>query len=167
MKTLWRAFKLVLPHRGVLALYLLTSTGLALCGTSPLLLVKTFLNRLEGKPPHDPVGRHIDAWLTHTFGAGDRYLWGLCGTALALWLCKAVFDYFNTYLASWLAQRLRMEAMQQVMQRLLTLDMPFFDKRKIGDLVSRMVSDGDNLRRTVKIFLDFLQHPFEVLVLAA
>jgi len=167
MKTLWRSFKLVLPHRGMLALYLCTAAGLAVFGGSPLLLVKTFLNRLEGKPPHDTVGRHVDAWLTNTFGPGDEYLWGLCSTALGLWLCKAVFDYCNTYLATWLAQRLRMEAMQQVMRRLLTLDQPYFDRHKIGDLVSRMVSDGDNLRRTVKIFLDFLQQPFQVAVLAA
>jgi len=167
MKTLWRACKLVLPHRAILGLYLFTAMGLALFGSSPLLLVKTFLNRLEGKTPQDTVGRHVDAWLTSTFGAGDRYLWGLCGTALALWLGKALFDYFNTYLATWLAQRLRMEAMQRVMHRLLTLDQPYFDKQKIGDLVSRMVSDGDNLRRTVKMFLDFVQQPFQVLVLAA
>jgi len=167
MRTLWRACKLILPHRGMLALYLFTSMGLAIFGSSPLLLVKTFLNRLEGKAPQDTLGRHVDAWLTNTFGAGDQYLWGLCGLALLFWLGKAIFDYFNTYLATWLAQRLRMEAMQRVMHRLLTLDQPYFDKQKIGDLVSRMVSDGDNLRRTVKMFLDFVQQPFQVLVLAA
>jgi subfamily B ATP-binding cassette protein MsbA len=167
VRNLWRAFKLVLPHRGVLILYVCTASGLALFGGAPLLLIKTFLNRLEGKPPHDPLSVHIDAWLTTCFGSGNGYLYGLCGVALALWFCKACFDFANTYVSSWLAQRLRMEAMERVMRRLLTLDQPYFDKHKIGDLTSRMVSDGDNLRRTVKTFLDFVQQPFIVVVLAS
>ncbi|MCY3018715.1 MAG: ABC transporter transmembrane domain-containing protein, partial [Planctomycetota bacterium] len=167
MKNLWRAFKLVLPHRGMMVWYMLTALALAVFGSAPLVLVKTFLNKLEGKPPTDHLGRYVDALLVSHVGAGDGYIYALCGAALALLFLKTVFDFLNTYLASWLAQRLRMEAMERVMTRLLTLDQPDFDRHMIGDLVSRMVSDGDNLRRTVKAFLDFLQQPFLVLALAA
>lgn len=167
MRNLWRAFKLVLPHRGMLVWYLLTALGLAVFGSAPLVLVKTFLNKLEGRPPGDRVGRYVDGVLTQYVGAGDGYIYALCGVALALLFLKTLFDFLNTYLASWLAQRLRMEAMERVMTRLLTLDQPYFDRHKIGDLVSRMVSDGDNLRRTVKALLDFLQQPFLVVALVA
>jgi ABC-type multidrug transport system fused ATPase/permease subunit len=52
-----------------------------------------------------------------------------------------------------------------MMRKLLTLDHPYFDKQNTGDLVSRMVSDGDNMRKCVKLFLDFMQQPFMVAAL--
>ena len=166
MRNLWRAFKLVLPHRGRLFWYMVTAFGLAIFSSAPLILVKTFLNKLETKPSKDKLGIFVDDLLTAQFGSGKSYFTGLCILILACWIFKAIFDVLNTYLASWLAQRLRMEAMEKVMRRLLTLDQPFFDKQSTGDLVSRMVSDGDNLRKTVKIFLDFMQQPFTVIALA-
>ena len=166
MKNLWRAFKLVLPHRGMLLWYGLTSFALAIFGSTPLVLTKTFINKLNRQAPKDRLSIFVDKWMENFFGSGADYLWGLCAIIAVLWSLKSLFDFLNTYIASWLAQRLRTEAMQRVMERLLTLDQPFFDKQKTGDLVSRMVSDGDNLRKTVKIFLDFAQQPFTVIALA-
>ena len=165
MRNLWRALKLVLPHRAMLFWYMMTAAGLAVFGSAPLVLLKTFLSKLEKKEEHKALGLYVDRFLTETFGTGRNYIIGLCILTLVFGILKAVFDFLNTYIASWLAQSLRMEAMERVMHRLLTLDQPFFDKQKSGDLVSRMVSDGDNLRRTVKTFLDFLQQPFTVLAL--
>ena len=167
MKNLWRAFKLVLPHRAMLFWYGLSALGLAVFGSAPLVLAKAFINKLHHQEPKDALGVYVDHLLGGFFGEGPGYLWGLCTIILILWCLKSVLDFVNTYIASWLAQRLRTEAMQRVMERLLTLDQPFFDKQKTGDLVSRMVSDGDNLRKTVKIFLDFLQQPFMVIALVA
>jgi subfamily B ATP-binding cassette protein MsbA len=169
MKNLWRALKLVLPHRWMLVWYLLTSVGLAVVGSAPLVLVKTFLDKLEGKTPHakDKVGHFVNNYLQSQFGDGANYIYGLCAVIFVLWALKALFDFLNNYISSWLAQRLRTEAIERVMHKLLSLDQPFFDKQKTGDLVSRMVSDGDNLRKTVKIFLDFLQQPFLVITLVA
>jgi len=167
MKDLWRAFKLVLPHRGMLAIYLLTSLGLAVFGSAPLILLKTFLNKLQRTPPHDAPGRYVDELLTAQFGSGKEYIYALCILTFGLWVMKAIFDFLNTYIVAWLSQRLRLEAMEQVMRKLLLLDQPFFDKQKVGDMVSRMVLDGENLRRVVKLFLDFVRQPFMVVSLVA
>jgi len=169
MKNLWRALKLVLPHRGMLVLYLVTAVGLAICNGLPLLLANAFLNWLQQKPPNpkDAVGIFIDDQLRAHFLSPAAYVYALCALTALCIVFKSLFDFFNNYIASWLAQRLRMEAMERVMRKLLMLDQPFFDKQKIGDMISRMVSDGDNLRKTVKIFLDFLQQPFMVAVLVS
>jgi len=167
MRNLWRAFKLVLPHRKMLVWYSITALGLAVFGSAPLVLVKALVNKLNRQEPKDPLGIYVDAWLQGIFGFGQSYLWGLCAIIFIFWVLKSLLDFLNTYIASWLAQRLRTEAMERVMVRLLTLDEPYFDKQKTGDLVSRMISDGDNLRKTVKIFLDFLQQPLLVLALVA
>ncbi len=167
MKNLWRAMKLVLPQRKMLALYMLTAIGLALCGAAPFVLVKSFLDKLVDVPPRDKLSVFVDGVLVENFGSGRGYIYALCAITFVVWALKALFDFLNSYISSWLAQHLRMEAMQSVMRKLLSLDQPYFDRQKTGDLVSRMVSDGDNLRKTVKIFLDFMRQPPQVAALAA
>src|SRR5579862_7389744 len=215
---LWRALKLILPHRGMLVLYMCTALGLAICGSAPLILANTFITHIQsvgGKKPaaaapapapapvlvpeddsDDPDGTpaenakdpkaaakskvgfkayisskvggfftRIKESLQARFGTGRQYMVVLCLLIIFFWFLKALFDYWNTFLGSWLAQKLRTEAIERVMAKLLSLDMPFFDHRQTGDLVTRMVSDGENLRKTVKIFLDFAQQPFLIVAL--
>lgn len=168
MKNLWRAFKLVLPHKWMLFWYFLSALVLAVVSSAPLILVKTFLDKLSEKTTKpDKLSIFIDSYLMKWFSDTKEYIIALCAIILILWMVKAFADFVNSYLSSWLAQRLRMEAMQKVMSHLLALDVPYFDKQQTGDLVSRMVSDGENLRKTIKIFLDFLRQPPQVLSLAA
>ncbi len=217
MRNLWRAFKLVLPHRGMLALYLCTAIGLAVCGSVPLILARTFISHLEsaGKTPVKPAVplvpkvvakdseeddgveepgadptkalmaaskdkdlfgakkfiisffTKINDGLKARFGTGRDYIYALCGLIAIFSLLKSILDAANSYISSWLAQRLRTEAIERVMAKLLSLDMPYFDSHQTGDLVTRMVSDGENLRKTVKIFLDFAQQPFMIVALVS
>ena len=179
MRNLWRAFKLVLPHRGMLVLYLVTAFFLAIFGSAPLVLGKTVLTTLENAgniqiQAHRPevVHNYVKDFFTNMddrmhaqFGVGRQYMLALCALILATLILKSTFDFLNTYIGSWLAQRLRNEAIEQVMTKLLSLDMPYFDKSSTGDLVTRMVSDGEYLRRTIKLFLDFAQQPFMIIAL--
>ena len=171
MRTLWRGFKLVLPHRGMLALYIFSAFGLGVFSGSWLVLAKSFFDHLSGVDLHtekaDKIGSYLHRVLASVFGEGSHYLMGLCAVFLLMLILDGVFDYINTYVGSWLAQRLRMEAMNRMMGKLLTLDHPYFDKQNTGDLVARMVSDGENMRKSVKLFLDFLQQPFMVIALVS
>ena len=152
----------------MLVLYVISSFGLAIFGSSYVVIAKSYLDSLGGKiPREDKVGSFIYNFLSHYFGGGSHYLVGLCVIFFVFMLMNGIFDFINTYVGAWLAQRLRMEAMDRMMRKLLTLDHPFFDKQNNGDLVSRMVSDGDNMRKSVKLFLDFLQQPFMVIALVA
>jgi ABC-type multidrug transport system fused ATPase/permease subunit len=152
---------LVLPQKGIFALFVAATAGLGLFGGAPLLLVKDYLDLLSGKAPKDGLGLYVRNFLENFFGPsnGEPYLYGLCATVLLCWLLKGFFTFLTSYLSAWLAQSLRMEAMVLIMRKLLTLDESFFDRSKIGDLVSRMVSDGNALRMSVKVFLDFIQQP--------
>src|SRR5436190_1883826 len=155
MINLWRAFKLVLPHRGMLALYLCTALGLAISGSAPLILAHTFINHLESAgraptkaQPATPVAAPADdendddpgvkdpkhsakektglkpyignvftswnTWMQERFGTGRDYVIALCVLILIFWVLKATFDFLNTYIGSWLAQRLRTEAIERV-----------------------------------------------------
>ncbi len=186
--------------------YMCTALALAICGSAPLILAKTFVEHLsavgkakvavawpgpspeeiEAKDKEEKKERNPAAELRDSLGikaAVNRafanvnyqlkvwsgteryYIFALCGAILLFMALKALFDFLNTYIGSWLAQRLRIEAIERVMAKLLTLDMPFYDRQKTGDLVTRMVSDGENLRKTVKIFLDFAQQPFMIVAL--
>jgi len=169
MRNLWRAFKLVLPHKWMMFWYFISALILALVSSAPLVLIKTFLDKISERTgvKKDRLSEVIDGFLLTYFPNIEHYIMALCAIILGLWMVKALADFVNSYLSSWLAQRLRMEAMQKVMNHLLALDVPYFDKHKTGDLVSRMVSDGENLRKTIKIFLDFLRQPPQILSLAA
>ena len=161
MKNLWRAFNLVLPHHVMVFWYGFSTLALAVFGSAPLAMA--FIRKRHRHEPKDALGIYVDHLLAGFFGEGSGYLWELCTIILILSRLKSVLDFVNTYIASWLAQRLRTEAMQRVVERLLTLDRSYFDKQKTGELVSRIVSDGDNLRKTVKI--DFLKQRFMVIAL--
>ncbi len=202
MINLWRALKLVLPHRGMLFWYMCTAFALAICGSAPLILANTFIDHLNavGKVAPRPVWPGpapavveaaevaenpraavkdtfgIKKYVTRTFadfnyqlkvwsGSEKNYIFLLCGLILFALASKALFDFLNTFIGSWLAQRLRIEAIERVMAKVVSLDIPFHDSRNKGDLVTRMVSDGENLRKTVKIFLDFAQQPFLIIAL--
>src|SRR4051812_17725111 len=108
MKNLWRAFKLVLPHRWMLFFYMLTALGLAIVGSAPLALAKTFLDKLEHKVI-DPNSKlyFIDAFFSSHFGNDENYVIAICVSILIVWATKATLDFLNTYIGSWLAQRLR------------------------------------------------------------
>ena len=212
----------------MLALYLVTAIGLAVCGSAPLILARTFIYHLDtvGKkyqkqlmvkkygesnvtpkaapraplaaqdgedddgldepemdsakkekaPSKDVFGvkeyiagffTRINDGLQSRFGTGRNYIFALCGLIGVCLFLKSGLDAANTYISSWLAQRLRTEAIERVMAKLLSLDMPYYDSHKTGDLVTRMVSDGENLRKTVKIFLDFAQQPFMIIALVS
>src|SRR5690349_11262320 len=60
VKHLWRAFKLVLPHRGMLALYVVTAIGLAIFNGSYVVLGKSYLDGLgTDAVPHDKLGKFV------------------------------------------------------------------------------------------------------------
>lgn len=167
MKWLWRAFKFILPYKKVFALFIAATIGLGLFGSVPFVLGKGIVELLTGETPRDALGAHVNVFVKQCFGPGKEYLFGLGLLFLASWLLRAFFVFIASYLSSWLAQRLRMEAMTRIMKKLLVLDQAFFDQSEIGDLVSRMVADGNALRVSVKIFLDFVQQPPTLLGLAA
>src|SRR5438552_3568200 len=94
---LWRAFKLILPHRGMLAAYLGTAFGLAVCSSAPLILAHTFIAKLTPEtvvrpPPQNPIHvffAGLNRYLEAGFGTGGKYMIALCVLILFFWVLKA------------------------------------------------------------------------------
>ncbi len=116
------------PHRAriLAALTLIVVSALAQA-TSPLL-----------------IGRAID----RAIGPGDR-------RALALWMLALACSYIVGALASRgqtrqvgeIGQRVLAGLRERIFDRLLRLPLTYFDRRPVGDLISRVVNDVDTLNQ--------------------
>ena len=178
MKYFFRALQFLWPHRGMVAFYVLCTVLLAAVSSLPLALAKAYLDCLSRttQPDADSVPlkwldhkvRWFEGQLQSLFGADlTDYLTGICIAIAVCIVLKAVLDFLVSYLQSWIAQRLQVDAMVRLMRHVLSLDLGFHDRRKMGDLVSRIIGDTDALRGTAKLTLDFLEKPPLILCLAA
>ena len=175
MRYFFRAIKMMRPYAWLLVLYLLCTWALAFFMGAPFALAQAWLGHLAqsglGKLPDLPTAASeklqwvkdtLDSW----FGSDPyTYLYGLCGVIIVCVLLKGVFTFFSRYIAAWVSQRLQVDAMQRLMGHLLALDIGFHDRRKMGDLVSRIVGDTACLRMTAKLTLEFLEKPPQIIVL--
>ncbi|GMV81821.1 MAG: ABC transporter ATP-binding protein [Planctomycetota bacterium] len=161
MKYLLRALKLLLPHKGMVALYLVVAVLLAILESLPLFLGQAWLQRLQDKPlrHNDWLGHFVNDHIASHFQGDKAYLSALCAAIAISILLKAVLSYLDTYMQGWISNRLCTDAMSKLMHHMLGLDIGYFDRRKLGDLVTRMAGDTQFLRRTAKLTLDFLQKP--------
>jgi ABC-type multidrug transport system fused ATPase/permease subunit len=177
VKYLFRAMRFLWPHRWMLALYLACTVILAAISSLPLLLAKSLLNHLQAPVVQpDASGplkwfegklKGFEGFLQGIFGnEPNSYLTGICVAIVFCIVVKTFLDFAVSYLQSWIAQRLQVDAMVRLMRHLLSLDIGFHDRRKMGDLVSRIIGDTDALRGTSKLTLDFLEKPPLIIVLA-
>ena len=159
--------KLLLPLKGALALYLVCTLMLAAVSTAPVLLIKLWLDHLQGKGhvATDRWGLWIEEHIHSQFSNDTNYLYMICGAAIVMLVVKAVLDVLTTYQQGWISQRLVVDANVRLLKHMLTLDMAFYDKRKIGDLLTRLGGDTEALRATAKMTLDMLQQPPLILML--
>ena len=67
----------------------------------------------------------------------DRYFLALFGVAVAFGL----FSAFRFYLVTWLGERVVADIRNAVYRRVVTLDAPFFEVTKIGEILSRLTTD--------------------------
>jgi len=165
----FRAMKLLWPMKGRLAVYVLCTYLLAVANTSPLALARAIIAHLQGdnKLFNDKFGNMVHEFFVGVFGAGEGYVIGLCTLSIVLLLLKNVFDFLCSYLQSWISYRLTMDAVVRLMHHLLGMDMAFFDKRKMGDIVTRVTQNTQALGSTARLTLDFLQHPPLIICLTA
>lgn len=77
---------------------------------------------------------------------------GLLGAAVLTWLLK----WATTYVVSRLAERVTSQMRRATFEHLQTLSLSYFNKKRTGDLISRIGSDTDNISLFISInFIDF------------
>lgn len=170
IKNLVRSLQLIWPNRGMLVLFLIATAGEAVFGGAPLIIFNLLLFKLTNKTESNKIFKEgiqqINAWFEHVFGTGEGYLYGLCLVLAICFLIDAAFNLAADWLGGYIAQRTRINAMVKLMHHLLAMDMGFLDRRKTGDLVTRMLADINSLRTAVKVTLEFFRQPLTILVLA-
>jgi ATP-binding cassette, subfamily B, bacterial MsbA len=93
----------------------------------------------------------IDPWLPR---AGADWTWkmvvgGLLFLPLLMFMRSAA-DYGSSYCMGWVSERVVNDMRLDVMQKLSTLSLPFFNKAKSGDLLTRINGDTHKLHRALK-----------------
>jgi ATP-binding cassette, subfamily B, bacterial len=68
------------------------------------------------------------------------FVW-IAGAYLALTLLAGVLGFFDDYLANWIGERFLLDLRTRFFAHLQGLSLDFFDRRRLGDLISRLTGD--------------------------
>ncbi len=79
----------------------------------------------------------------------SRRLLILGGIIIALSLAEGLISFFQQVLSEWISQNVIHDIRNQLFHHLNQLSFSFFDKTRVGDLISRIVSDTDTLKRFI------------------
>ena len=118
------------PYRWWLLLILLLLVLIALLTTLPPWLIQYAVDVVL------PAGN--TQWLLW-LGAG----------ILLLSLTEGLLSFFQQVLSEWISQKVIQEIRNSLFHHLNQLSFSFFDKTRVGDLIARVVSDTDTLKRFI------------------
>ena len=74
-----------------------------------------------------------------------------------LWLGRVIFQYSQFYLTSWISKRITVDIQVHIYQKFMSLSQHYYSKTKLGDILTRLFSDSDHMRRAITMtFNQFL-----------
>ncbi len=74
-------------------------------------------------------------------------LWIVAVAMVGITLFKGLFDFIKSYVSEYIAQNIIHDIRVELYEHLNKLSFSFYDSAKTGDLMSRITSDADSLRR--------------------
>ena len=74
-------------------------------------------------------------------------LWIVAVAMIVVTLFKGLFDFIKSYVSEYIAQNIIHDIRVELYEHLNKLSFSFYDSAKTGDLMSRITSDADSLRR--------------------
>ncbi len=146
------------PYGGLLFAAALATAAFAALDAFSLLMLIPFTKALFGDAPLEVAGndRAIQWLLDHTLGAfvpadvpPQELLLAINVFILGVFLLKNVFDFFQQYLVVRLEQAVTRDLRNEVYGHLLDLDLRFFGRTRVGQIISRLTGDVDQLRSLV------------------
>lgn len=141
LDTLRRILSYVKPYRVLLVLVMLITTAGALIELLPPLIIQYIIDDVLTPPLSPPYeggdkgGVGLLVWLTL----------GLLGVRLLGWLSGVG----RTAISSWLGFRASEDIRTELYRSLQFLPLRFYDKRKVGSLISRMTNDAERLEEYI------------------
>jgi len=93
---------------------------------------------------------------------GDA-LW-VCMLVPAIMIARGITAYLNAYQMSWITLRVLNDIRSELFDRLITLDMGFFDKARTGQLMSRVMNNTKVMQRSLShLSVDLFKQPIALL----
>ncbi len=161
-----RLVRYLKPYRGAVAVSLFFLLFQSVTQVAGPLLTKLAIDRYLAKPDY-PVHSPLDGWL-----AAD--VWTGLAQISALYLASLLIGFACEFVETYLMQRTGQLAMfdlrRELMERLQTLDVAYYDRNPVGRLITRVTTDVDALNELwasglVTILGDFLVLTFVVIVM--
>ena len=117
------------------------------------------LSRLNSK-----VNAWIDPWLPIAGGAlgWQRVLGGLLFLPLLVSV-RSIADYLSGYCMGWVSERVINDLRGDVLEKLSTLSLDYFNRSTTGDMLTRINVDTMNLHRALRVgCADLVKEPFTI-----
>ena len=96
-----------------------------------------------------------------TGGRVETVSWSINQIALILLvilIAQGIFSYFRIFLFAIVSEKAMADIRKDLYAKLISLDIPFFENRRVGELTSRMTADVTQLQNTLSIYLaEFLR----------
>ncbi|HSG50449.1 MAG TPA: ABC transporter ATP-binding protein [Longimicrobiales bacterium] len=157
MRNYARILRYLGPHAGVFGLAFAATFAFAGLDAFAYVLLIPFVSVLfgEGSSSSLPGGgeRFMDRFLDATVYRvvdlqGDRLeaVQGIILLILATFALKNLFDFFRAYLVARVEQGVTRDLRNEVYDHLLELDLAFFGRTRMGQIVSRLTHDVEQLR---------------------
>jgi subfamily B ATP-binding cassette protein MsbA len=90
------------------------------------------------------IGRFVDLSAPR-----EEAIQGIVVFVLAVFALKNLFDFLRIYLVAWIEQSVTRDLRNDVYDHLLDLDLVFFGRTRVGQIVSRLTHDVEQLRTLV------------------
>ncbi len=117
----------------------------------------------------ETTDRFVDPWLPYKGRAVDwRQIMGglLFLPLLVAW--RGMAGYLNSYCMAWVSERVVSDLRVEVLEKLTTLSLDFFNRAKTGDLLTRVNQDTAALQRCLSLgFADLVKEPITVVSILA
>ena len=157
MRSYARILRYLRPHAGVFGLAFAATFAFAGLDAFAYVLLIPFVSVLfgEGSTSQLPGGgeRFMDRFLDATVYRvvdvqGDRLeaVQGIILLILATFALKNLFDFLRAYLVARVEQGVTRDLRNEVYDHLLELDLAFFGRTRMGQIVSRLTHDVEQLR---------------------
>ncbi|MBI4521824.1 MAG: ABC transporter ATP-binding protein [Gemmatimonadetes bacterium] len=170
------------PYLGTLAAAVAASLAFAALDAFSLVMLIPFLRALfseapvatgaSGEAALEGVIRATLALFVDLDASPERLLAAIIVFILIVFILKNLFDFLQNYLVVRIEQAVTRDLRNQLYDHLLDLDLAFFIRTKVGQIVSRLTTDVEQLRTLVtrhitKLIASFLQILATTLTLVA
>ncbi|MDP3791020.1 MAG: ABC transporter ATP-binding protein [Candidatus Omnitrophota bacterium] len=174
MKEYTRLIRFVLPHIWVLALAVVCMIGTSVfSGVSISMIIPLIDNIITGKKMAIPGGVFVPEQLKSLIDMVNamppmELLNKMVIIVMVFWLLRNVFEFFQSYFMSDVAQRVIRDVKNMIYAKLMKLPMEYYSKNPTGKLMSRITYDATVIRDSVATGLtDVLYQPIQFVVYLA